>query len=187
MSELLTALFTVTELEHFVATHYAQLRSGIDFRQSLKSVAFNVLEVLTLDSLVNDHFLECLFAERPGKSADIRKAYAEHHTNKGYLVSQRVRRILSSDGGYPVPQHLSNPGALLTARYEVVPFVDAVRIDELALLEAWWADDVATSVRLFTGSGGTGKTRLFIEWATRLRDRDSAHHASSKASSSIRT
>ena len=67
--------------------------------------------------------------------------------------------------------NLSNPGTLLDARYQVVPFYEEVRRAELADLEAWCADGAATSVRLFTGAGGSGKTRLFIEWCRRLRKR----------------
>lgn len=64
-----------------------------------------------------------------------------------------------------------NPATLLNARYRVVPFFEAIRETELALLEDWWASNKTTSVRLFTGPGGSGKTRLFIEWTERLRSR----------------
>ena len=74
------------------------------------------------------------------------------------------------DNIWEVP-NLSNPGTLLDARYQVVPFYEEVRRAELADLEAWCADGAATSVRLFTGAGGSGKTRLFIEWCRRLRKR----------------
>jgi tetratricopeptide (TPR) repeat protein len=69
------------------------------------------------------------------------------------------------------PPQATNPGTLLNARYEVVPFFDEARTRELGDLKTWCEDDkLATSVRLFYGPGGTGKTRLFIEWAKRLRD-----------------
>ncbi len=68
------------------------------------------------------------------------------------------------------PPKATNPAMLLNARYEVVPFFEEARTAELADLMAWCEnDEVTTSVRLFHGSGGTGKTRLFIEWAKRLR------------------
>ena len=65
-----------------------------------------------------------------------------------------------------------SPAMLLTARYRVVPFLDDIRQRELDSLDAW--SDQASSepqVRCFTGAGGTGKTRLFIEWCERLRQR----------------
>jgi hypothetical protein len=71
------------------------------------------------------------------------------------------------------PPKTTNPATLLNARYEVVPFFEEARTAELADLKAWCeGEDPATSVRLFYGPGGTGKTRLFIEWAKRLRDQD---------------
>lgn len=65
----------------------------------------------------------------------------------------------------------TNPGTLLNARYRVVDFFDEPRRAELDDLEAWCADARATSARLFVGPGGAGKTRLFIEWSRRLRER----------------
>jgi tetratricopeptide (TPR) repeat protein len=68
------------------------------------------------------------------------------------------------------PPRATNPGTLLNARYEVVPFFEEARTRELGDLKTWCEDDkLATSVRLFYGPGGTGKTRLFIEWAKQLR------------------
>ena len=65
----------------------------------------------------------------------------------------------------------TNPATLLNARYEVVPFFAEARAAELDQLKPWCDEEkVAPSVRLFYGPGGTGKTRLFIEWARQLRD-----------------
>ncbi len=51
--------------------------------------------------------------------------------------------------------------ALLDARYEVVPFLD---LDGgLARIDAWRDSDARTGIRLYTGPGGIGKTRLFRE------------------------
>jgi len=65
----------------------------------------------------------------------------------------------------------TNPATLLNARYETVPFFEPSRTREVEALETWCNKPTPTSVRLFTGPGGAGKTRLFIEWARRLRDR----------------
>lgn len=64
------------------------------------------------------------------------------------------------------------PAAMLHAHYQVVPFFEPCRRAELDALQAWLdSRPEAPSIRLFTGPGGTGKTRLFIEWCTRLRTR----------------
>jgi hypothetical protein len=64
-----------------------------------------------------------------------------------------------------------NPGTLLNARYQVVPFFEDTRLQELEVLESWCGSADPFSVRLFVGPGGSGKTRLFIEWANDLRQR----------------
>ena len=66
---------------------------------------------------------------------------------------------------------VSPPGALLRADIEgAVPF-HGRRNEETAGLEAWCEGAVAIGVRLYTGAGGMGKTRLFIEMCRRLRAR----------------
>jgi hypothetical protein len=66
---------------------------------------------------------------------------------------------------------VSPPGALLRADIDgAVPFHG--RRDEMAGLEAWCEGAASIGVRLYTGAGGMGKTRLFIEMCQRLRVRD---------------
>ena len=67
------------------------------------------------------------------------------------------------------------PSALLQARYEIVPYVDATGM--LAEMLDWchatgaYGERPRTSAgRLFFGPGGLGKTRLMIEAVRRLRD-----------------
>ncbi|MBN2023636.1 MAG: tetratricopeptide repeat protein [Pirellulales bacterium] len=71
----------------------------------------------------------------------------------------------------PLPPNVRNPASLLNARHQVVPFLDAPRQREMEAIETWRAADEPASVRLFVGPGGTGKTRLFIEWVKRLSRR----------------
>jgi tetratricopeptide (TPR) repeat protein len=61
------------------------------------------------------------------------------------------------------------PGKLLTAAYEVVPFEEDGRRSELEMLETWCGAAEKRSVLLLTGAGGSGKSRLLIEWCRRLR------------------
>jgi tetratricopeptide (TPR) repeat protein len=56
---------------------------------------------------------------------------------------------------------------LLDPRLELVGFVG--RADELAALVAWCEDDQAGRLRLVTGPGGVGKTRLAVELAERMK------------------
>ncbi len=71
---------------------------------------------------------------------------------------------------FPLPRR-AGPGALLNARHGLVPFSSEGREVILDSLAAWAEDPSLTSVRLFTGPGGAGKTRLFIEECARLRAR----------------
>lgn len=62
---------------------------------------------------------------------------------------------------------LSPPGALLQAEYGIVPFHG--REKEMDDLRAWCRDDGPLRLRLYTGPGGMGKTRLALEMAGELR------------------
>ncbi|MEM9598845.1 MAG: CHAT domain-containing protein, partial [Acidobacteriota bacterium] len=62
---------------------------------------------------------------------------------------------------------VSPPGALLRAEYDVVPFHGRRR--ELEDLAAWRGDPRPLAVRLYTGVGGIGKTRLALEACRRAR------------------
>ena len=67
----------------------------------------------------------------------------------------------------------TSPSALLVAQNEVVGFVQEAREREIAFLEEWCKPTKSdqAGIVLFTGPGGAGKTRLFIEWCKRLRKR----------------
>jgi hypothetical protein len=58
---------------------------------------------------------------------------------------------------------------LLVAGSLVVPFDEKSRSNELATLTEWCDLPDRAAVFLLTGRGGTGKTRLAIEWSNRLR------------------
>lgn len=60
-----------------------------------------------------------------------------------------------------------SPARLLDPRRELVEFVG--REDELKKLQAWCTDKEAGRLRLVTGPGGVGKTRLSVELADRMR------------------
>ncbi len=62
---------------------------------------------------------------------------------------------------------IDSPGALLRAQYGVVPFHR--REAELRDLLVWCRDPSSMGVRLYTGPGGTGKTRLAHEVASQMR------------------
>ena len=61
------------------------------------------------------------------------------------------------------------PSALLDAHYQVVPFRS--RRAEITSLDDWCADGRPVAVRLYTGGGGMGKTRLLLHYAQLLRER----------------
>jgi hypothetical protein len=62
----------------------------------------------------------------------------------------------------------SRPGKLLPAYYETVPFDVESRQEELKKLEQWCEGKTDRSVWLIYGNGGSGKTRLMLEWCQRL-------------------
>jgi nucleoside phosphorylase/Tfp pilus assembly protein PilF len=70
------------------------------------------------------------------------------------------------------PPHATNPGSLLHPRYREIDFVASVRTRELDELRDWCASPAQLAARLFHGPGGTGKTRLLIEWTHGLRKQD---------------
>ncbi|MDI7268572.1 MAG: tetratricopeptide repeat protein [Myxococcota bacterium] len=79
----------------------------------------------------------------------------------------RGRGLLET--GIEEPRPAALPSHLLRAGAQAVGFRG--RGDELADLEVWWALKEPVGVRVFTGLGGAGKTRLLVEWCRRLRGR----------------
>ncbi|MFY9826481.1 MAG: hypothetical protein WAM82_34275 [Thermoanaerobaculia bacterium] len=77
-------------------------------------------------------------------------------------------RDLLDEGTRDLPAN-PTPGQILTAAYEVIPFDEEGRREELDFLASWCASEDRRSVQLFTGEGGSGKTRLMLEWCRRLR------------------
>ena len=63
----------------------------------------------------------------------------------------------------PLNKAITAPSQILRAAHEVVDFIPEGREDILRELDAFRADDAPFAMRLFTGEGGAGKTRLFIQ------------------------
>lgn len=90
---------------------------------------------------------------------------APEHLFVSKLHPDRQRVVLD----LPEPQDLRpNPAAVLRAEHQVVPFHG--RDEELEDLYDWCSTGEASAVRLYTGAGGMGKTRLALEIARHLRD-----------------
>lgn len=66
------------------------------------------------------------------------------------------------------PTHL-NLGTLLNARFSFVEFFPDLRQREWTCLDAWCRNPSRISIGVITGPGGSGKTRLLIEWTRHLR------------------
>lgn len=67
----------------------------------------------------------------------------------------------------PLPPNPS-PANLLQARHGVVPFYESGRKIELDDLQEWCESEIPIAVRRITAVGGTGKTRLLMEHASRM-------------------
>jgi hypothetical protein len=67
----------------------------------------------------------------------------------------------------PWRSELDPPGALLRPECGIVPFHE--REAELGELLAWTKEERSLSIRLYTGAGGMGKTRLAMELCRHLR------------------
>jgi tetratricopeptide (TPR) repeat protein len=143
---------------------------------------------LPADTLVDRLIVELLAAsnrkevgERVRTSADLDRLLAAASVElAGWERSEAAIRIrtvfdelanlgsLLDDNTADLPPNPS-PSKLLTAAYEVVPCDEAGRRSELDLLEKWCGSAEERSVLLLSGAGGSGKTRLLIEWCRRFR------------------
>lgn len=138
-------------------------------------------DVEDLASEQREHFLQTLrFMERNLASREhqeetlrlLREFMARFQGGTSSAANRRPPRDILRRGTATRPAGLRNPATLLTARYEVVDFIESVRPKELEEILGWCEAHELVEVRLFLGPGGVGKTRLFIEAAKRLRDRD---------------
>ena len=66
-----------------------------------------------------------------------------------------------------LPRLQNGPARLLDPQNGVIEFIG--RVDELTDLLSWCEDDSAGRLRLITGSGGIGKTRLALQLTARLK------------------
>jgi len=118
-----------------------------------------VLTAGDLDDLLELTEKELLDWTKTDEAVQLRQTFDE----------EKALRLLLSPGRGELSAGTPPPSELLTACYEVVPFEETGREHELAELTAWCAADAPASVFLLHGQGGTGKTRLLIEWCRRLR------------------
>ena len=100
---------------------------------------------------------------------------------RGYQIGiegelAELQRLLDQDLGLAIPLRKWNanedpPGAVLRAEYAVVPF-HHLRENEVRSVMEWARDPAPIGVRLYSGSGGFGKTRFAIECCQRLAEDD---------------
>ena len=97
--------------------------------------------------------------------------WAESATARWLQDLLQRERLLEAKMWSALPGHELLPGQMVQAQYQQVRFDDSIRVQELALLDASCSDaDKCVDVLVLTGEGGSGKTRLMIEWCRRLRD-----------------
>lgn len=111
----------------------------------------------------DDHFKE--FAARA--SAECLLAFLREHLD--LPVRTGVDDLLAF-GTVDLPMPPA-PSDLLNAVHATVPWNDTMRADVLDTLDRWCDDDARpVDVRLLHADGGSGKTRLAIEWTRRRRE-----------------
>jgi tetratricopeptide (TPR) repeat protein len=123
--------------------------------------------------------LEGVSAVQPWAAS--RLADVRHQRTQDVVLAARDTRTIGAPaptieallatGRVPLPVD-PMPADLLRAEHELVGFVG--RTDQLGELDAWADKASPAAVCLFTGPGGTGKTRLAVEWCRRLRERGAA-------------
>lgn len=124
---------------------------------SQKEVEKRVLTKTDIDAQVGA-FLADLGRAASSEAVRIRSVF-EEVDNLRDLLDEGTRRL---------PEN-PTPGKILTAAYEVIPFQEMGRQEELAFLASWCESKDRHSVLLLTGEGGSGKTRFMLEWCHRLR------------------
>jgi len=104
--------------------------------------------------------------EWAGKKAglSLRRAFEELIPLERLLTpgTDRLPRVHRDHGGRVAP------GRLLTAAFEVIPFEEEARAEELKALVDWCHEEPLRQVWLWTGEGGAGKTRLALELCRRM-------------------
>ena len=162
--ELIVSLMTPAQLRVFIGLHHPALVLHLpgEIADAVRLTA-RVAELLVIHRQL-DAFLTRLLEDIPGRATDIAvvQAQIEAARAQGELYAVGLGGLLHAGTlELPADPDARLPSQLLQAAYEVVPFVG--REAELAELAAWCASDAPVAARLFTGAGGSGKTRLLIE------------------------
>src|ERR1700720_4587679 len=163
-----------------------EIRNGLSGRESARHLPADTLvdrliaELLeessrkdVLERLRTAADLERLLAATGAELASWAASPAAIQMRTVFDELHQVGRLLHDNTAELPPN--PGPSKLLTAAYEVVPFEEDGRRSELEMLETWCGAVEKRSVLLLTGRGGSGKTRLLIEWCRRLRQQ--AWHA----------
>jgi hypothetical protein len=98
------------------------------------------------------------------KMWQVRYEYFTEVTAAARKVQTPDRLVLSTQ----LPRLRNSPALLLNPQTGVVEFMG--RVDELADLLTWCEDDSAGRLRLITGPGGIGKTRLALQLTEKLKE-----------------
>jgi len=126
---------------HMLICMYEWFRHDPDFQEDF-------------DSAFRDETLE--------RSADQGNTLREVDKNVKHLLAlQPEAEVLFKKPRNWLPRN--GPSALLNSDYRVVPFWG--RTGELEDLRQWCANEAEFGIRLYTGKGGMGKTRLLMELA----------------------
>ena len=98
------------------------------------------------------------------------KRFCPESVSTVYLAGMNARALLTiKRPSWNAKVKTLSPAELLVSRNRIVPF--AGREPELEHLRAWCNTDSSFDVLAYTGAGGTGKTRLLLEYCLELQSK----------------
>lgn len=144
---------------------------GVDHELPGRTASLTQLVEALLEQLANarekiPEFVELVKRERPARDLSGFESAIENYRAKP--ADRRTRAILRSKARGTTSKR---PALMLDPGSQLVPFDSDGRADELLRLTNFTGADDVFAALVVCGPGGTGKTRLLVEWCKRVESR----------------